>query len=385
MKIKKIIPLKTIKRYVPPISIILFLLISTQLFQSYQFSQIEDIDFVAGLGCDIDTSMEKKIYSIPVLTYDFSDINQPSSILIETKGSSPVEARVNRQLHTGKKFSLGTEKVYVFSKKFAEEGISFVLDGLMKINQVSNSAVVVTTSNDPRDILTLKIPGYPTAPDYMLGLIKSLQSYSYFLNKQTLSTAYIQNSTEGCKFLAPNLDIVNDKIYFTSLSVFDKGKMVSSIPITLMKYVNILRNHSGSGIAAFSLDDNNLLTFNVTSKRKVKCTKNENNTFNFDIDLDVKGSLSNNNTSTIKIGDFPYRKKELEEKIASYMQSSLIDFINIMKTDYKMDLLNLGYIAASKYGRHKITDWDEEILKSTINVNVNFKISRFGLGRIVFD
>ena len=96
-------------------------------------------------------------------------------------------------------------------------------------------------------------------------------------------------------------------------------------------------------------------------------------------------SLSNNNTSTIKIGDFPYRKKELEEKIASYMQSSLIDFINIMKTDYKMDLLNLGYIAASKYGRHKITDWDEEILKSTINVNVNFKISRFGLGRIVFD
>ena len=161
--------------------------------------------------------------------------------------------------------------------------------------------------------------------------------------------------------------------------------MVSSIPITLMKYVNILRNPSGSGIATLSLVDNNLLTFNVTSKRKVKCTKNENNTFNFDIDLDVKGSLSNNNTSTIKIGDFPYRKKELEEKIASYMQSSLIDFINIMKTDYKMDLLNLGYIAASKYGRHKITDWDEEILKSTINVNVNFKISRFGLGRIVFD
>lgn len=385
MKEKKILQFKTLKRYVPPIAIILFLLISTQLFQSYQFSQIEDIDFVAGLGCDIDKSMDRKMYSVPVLVYDFSNITEPSSTLIETKGSTPVEARVNRQLHTGRRFSLGTEKVYVLSKKFAEDGISFLLDGLMKINQVSNSAVVVTTSNDPRDILTLKIPGYQTAPDYMLGLIKSLQSYSYFLNKQTLSTAYIQNSTEGCKFLAPNLDIINDKIYFTSLSVFDKGKMVSSIPIPLMKYLNILRNPSGSGIATFSLDDNNLLTFNVTSKRKVKCTKNEDSTFNFDIDLDIKGSLSNNNASIIKIGDFPYKKKQLEERIASYMQSNLIDFINIMKTDYKMDLLNLGYIAASKYGRHKITNWDEEILKSTINVNVNFKISRFGLGRIIFN
>lgn len=385
MKEKKILQFKTLKRYVPPIAIILFLLISTQLFQSYQFSQIEDIDFVAGLGCDIDKSMDRKMYSVPVLVYDFSNITEPSSTLIETKGSTPVEARVNRQLHTGRRFSLGTEKVYVLSKKFAEDGISFLLDGLMKINQVSNSAVVVTTSNDPRDILTLKIPGYQTAPDYMLGLIKSLQSYSYFLNKQTLSTAYIQNSTEGCKFLAPNLDIINDKIYFTSLSVFDKGKMVSSIPIPLMKYLNILRNPSGSGIATFSLDDNNLLTFNVTSKRKVKCTKNEDSTFNFDIDLDVKGSLSNNNASIIKIGDFPYKKKQLEERIASYMQSTLVDFINTMKTDYKMDLLNLGYIAASKYGRHKIINWDEEILKSTININVNFKISRLGLGRIIFN
>ncbi len=385
MKEKKILQFKTLKRYVPPIAIILFLLISTQLFQSYQFSQIEDIDFVAGLGCDIDKNMDRKMYSVPVLVYDFSNITEPSSTLIETKGSTPVEARVNRQLHTGRRFSLGTEKVYVLSKKFAEDGISFLLDGLMKINQVSNSAVVVTTSNDPRDILTLKIPGYQTAPDYMLGLIKSLQSYSYFLNKQTLSTAYIQNSTEGCKFLAPNLDIINDKIYFTSLSVFDKGKMVSSIPIPLMKYLNILRNPSGSGIATFSLDDNNLLTFNVTSKRKVKCTKNEDSTFNFDIDLDVKGSLSNNNASIIKIGDFPYKKRQLEEKIAVYMQSTLVDFINTMKTDYKMDLLNLGYIAASKYGRHKITNWDEEILKSTININVNFKISRLGLGRIIFN
>lgn len=385
MQEKKIVILKTIKRYSSLILLIISLIILSELYKNNQFSQIEDIDFVAGVGYDIDTNMDKKIYSVPVLVYDFSNGTTVGSTLLEAKGETPVEARVDRQLHSGRKFSLGTEKVYIFSKRVSLDGIELPLDGLMKNNQVSNTAIIITTSNDPKEILTTKISGYPTAPDYILGLVKSLQAYSYFSSKQSLATAYIQNSTEGCKFIAPNMDIVNGKIYFTSMSVFDKGKLVASIPITSMKYINTLRNDRGSGIATFSLDDNNLITFNITFKRKVDCTKNKDDTFNFDINIDVKGSLSNNNTTIIKANSSPDKKKQLEERLESYMESNLIDFIDTMKSDYKMDLLNLGYIAAAKYGRHKITNWDEEILKSSININVNFKINRFGLGRIAFD
>lgn len=381
----KIVMLKTIKRYSSLILLILSLIILSELYKNYQFSQIEDIDFVAGVGYDIDATMDKKIYSVPVLVYDFSKSGSASANLLEAKGETPVEARVNRQLHSGRKFTLGTEKVYVFSKKVSLDGIAVPLDGLMKNNQVSNDALIITTSNDPKEVLTTKIPGYSTAPDYILGLVKSLEAYSYFSSKQSLFTAYIQNSTEGCKFIAPNMDIINDKIYFTSMSVFDKGKLVASIPLSSMKYINTLRNNKGSGIATFSLDDINLLTFTIKFKRKIDCTKNNDGTFNFNINIDVKGSLSNNNTSIIKANSLPSEKKQLEKKIASYMESNLTDFINDMKSDYKMDLLNLGYVAAAKYGRHKVTNWDEEILKSSININVDFKINKFGLGRIAFD
>ncbi len=385
MQEEKIVMLKTIKRYSSLIVLILSLIMLSKLYKNYQFSQIEDIDFVAGVGYDIDTTMDKKIYSIPVLVYDFTKGDTANGILLESKGETPVEARVNRQLHSGRKFTLGTEKVYIFSKKVSLDGIEVPLDGLMKNNQVSNDALIITTSNDPKEILTTKIPGYSTAPDYILGLVKSLEAYSYFSSKQSLFTAYIQNSTEGCKFITPNMDIVNDKIYFTSMSVFDKGKLVASIPLSSMKYINTLRNDKGSGIATFSLDDKNLLTFNITFKRKINCTKSKDGTFNFDINIDVKGSLSNNNTTIIKANSPPSEKRLLEKKLASYMESNLTDFINDMKSDYKMDLLNLGYVAAAKYGRHKVTNWDEEILKSSININVDFKINKFGLGRIAFD
>ena len=53
-----------------------------------------------------------------------------------------------------------------------------------------------------------------------------------------------------------------------------------------------------------------------------------------------------------------------------------------MKTTYELDLLNLGNIAASKFGRNTVADWDEEILKSDIKVSVNFKITKLGIGNI---
>ena len=56
-----------------------------------------------------------------------------------------------------------------------------------------------------------------------------------------------------------------------------------------------------------------------------------------------------------------------------------------MKTTYELDLLNLGNVAAAKFGRNKVANWDEEILKSDINVSVNFKITKLGIGNIILD
>lgn len=356
----------------------------SKLFQENYFVEIEDVDFVAGLGYDLDTSLDKKFYSLPVLIYDYDKSGNTSSHIVDSKGQTPVEARINRQFHSGRKFVLGSEKVYLFSNKISKDGISIQLDGLLNNPQASPSALFITTSNDPKDVLSMKIEGYPTAPDYMSGLIKSLGAYSFFPHNQTISTAFKENCTEGCKFIAPNIDIVSNKLELTSMSVFDKGKMVASIPPKYMKYINTLRSSSGRGIATISYDDKRFISFTVLFNRKIKCNKNIDGTFRFDIDVKFRGQISNNSYYNNLIFS-PSQKKIMEERISNYIKSNLTDFINIMRTEYKMDLLNLGYVAATKYGRNKIENWDTEILNSTINVNVDFTITKLGIGHVNFD
>ncbi len=372
---------KTLRRYIILSIIILCFAGISNLYKHFHFSNIEDIDFVAGIGFDIETSMDKKIFSIPVLVYDFTNPNEITSHILESKGITSTESRIDRQFHSGRKFSLGSEKIYLFSKKISKDGIKPSLNGLLNNTQTNGSAIVVTTSNDPKDVLEMKVPGYSTAPDYIEGLVNSLQSYSHFSNLQQLYNAYIQNSTEGLKFITPNIDIINNKLYLTSMSVFDKGKFVASIPQEQFRNLNMLRNNFSTGITTFLEDDNSYISFNTICKRKVECTKNNDNTFNFDINLKINGQILNNNSSSRLIIS-PYEQKQLEKRISNYFKKNLSGFIYTMKSNYKMDLLNLGYIAATKYGRHKITNWDDEILKSSINVNVDFNINKFGIGNL---
>ncbi|MBV1820656.1 Ger(x)C family spore germination C-terminal domain-containing protein, partial [Bacteroidales bacterium MSK.15.36] len=48
--------------------------------------------------------------------------------------------------------------------------------------------------------------------------------------------------------------------------------------------------------------------------------------------------------------------------------------------EYKIDLLELGRIAAAKYGRRTGVDWDEVVSDSEIDIKVNSKIVTTGKG-----
>ncbi len=51
-----------------------------------------------------------------------------------------------------------------------------------------------------------------------------------------------------------------------------------------------------------------------------------------------------------------------------------------MKYEYKIDCLELGRVAAAKYGREKNNNWDDIVCNSEIKVNVMAKIDRMGRG-----
>lgn len=52
------------------------------------------------------------------------------------------------------------------------------------------------------------------------------------------------------------------------------------------------------------------------------------------------------------------------------------DFIIKMKNEYKVDCLQLGEVAAAKYGRQTGVDWNSIVCNSEIKVNVKVKIEK---------
>jgi len=68
--------------------------------------------------------------------------------------------------------------------------------------------------------------------------------------------------------------------------------------------------------------------------------------------------------------------KEFEEKI--YKES--YEFINKMQNEYKIDVLNLGNVAAAEYGRNTGVNWDEVVSNSEIELDINMRLIRGARG-----
>jgi len=73
--------------------------------------------------------------------------------------------------------------------------------------------------------------------------------------------------------------------------------------------------------------------------------------------------------------------KRFEDDMAKQVEEMCNGFLDKMKNKYKVDLLQLGWIAAAKYGRDTEVDWNEVISKSDIKVNVKVRVDKLGRGQ----
>ncbi|MCS4470495.1 hypothetical protein JQ032_12725 [Clostridium botulinum] len=51
-----------------------------------------------------------------------------------------------------------------------------------------------------------------------------------------------------------------------------------------------------------------------------------------------------------------------------------------MQNEYKVDALNLGSVAAAKYGRNTGVDWNQIVSDSEIELDINMRLIRGGRG-----
>lgn len=341
---------------------------------------VENLDIPVGIGYDLEEISEKNVsYRIPIAIYLFEE-NDISSDILTGKGVSIGLTRENRQAKSNKSFLLGLERVLILSEKTATYGIRPILDILLNNPQINDRAPLVVYKGKAEDILNYKVKGYPNSAEYIEGLIRSAKQFNFFPDRQySLMDAIVRVDAEGRNTLLPYIGIEEKDIKIEGLAIFKQDKMIAKTNIQEAKIINLLKENGVKGILTIQETSKEYIDFYAESKRKVECYK-EGDKFKFIINLNLKGSI-NSNLLYKKLKKDPKVLKKFTSDLEESTKKMCEDFINKkIKNEYKTDVLDLGRVAAAKYGRGKGIDWNKVVNESTIEVNVKVKVDTEGRG-----
>ncbi|MBI6872153.1 Ger(x)C family spore germination protein [Clostridium aciditolerans] len=341
---------------------------------------VENLEIPIGIGYDLKTEGENDVtYSTPIAAYLFETEEVDSEIMVG-KASSIGETRETRQLESSKSFLLGIERIFLFSEQYAEYGIGTAIDILLNNPQINDRAFTLVCKEKAEDILSHKIKGYANSAEFIEGLMKNSKQFNFFPEHQSsLMDVFVRVDAEGRNTLLPYIELKDKNIELTGYAIFKGDKMVLKTNIEEAKIINILKENKVKGILTIQDNSKNYINYYAESKRKVKCYK-ENDKLKFVIDLSLNGSIINNTLYLNLIND-PKVLKKFTKDMEENLKETCENFINNkIKGEYKVDVLDLGRVAAAKYGRGKNIDWNKVIPQSIIEVNVKVKVDTEGRG-----
>ncbi|MBU3129252.1 Ger(x)C family spore germination protein [Clostridium tagluense] len=353
---------------------------------------MEQLNIVAGFGYDIVKELNGNVqYSIPFSIYDFSkrekkgakstdekeEITEQGSSNIKAKASSIGETREQRQLNSSKPIIIGTEKIAIISEEAANYGIKDIINILFANAKTNDSDFFSVCKGKAEDILRFKVEGYPSSADYMEGIIRNSTDYNFLSINYSLWNIYVALDSEGENLVLPYLEIKDEKICITGMALFKGDKMAYVIPMEESKIMNMIREKKGKGILSLQEGPDKYINYDAMVKRKVKCNKTEGK-YEFIIELDFKGDIINN---TLYKDMKKENESEFEQLMEKKIENMCYGFLNKMKNVYKIDCLNLGMVAAAKYGRETGVDWNKEVSNADIKVNVKVEIDKMGIGQ----
>jgi Ger(x)C family germination protein len=346
---------------------------------------VENLEIVSGLGIDIKCKTDNSIeYSVPLSAYVFDESGESSE---NTRISSTIRdgvartlgaTRENRQSISDKQSILGFEKVYVVSENSAVYGIGPIMDILFRNPQLNDTGYFVICKGRARDMLSYKVKGYPSSSDFIEGLLKNEFNYAFFPKNTKITDLYTSLRVEGVNPVIPYIEIGNDGIKISGMALFKDEHMVAKSDFDDSKWLNLMGNDKGRGIVSLQKTSKNYSDFYADSSRKVHVDKIDGK-LHFTIDLRLKGDIVTN-TYFRDLSKNKDVKRAFEKKIDEKVRKNCYLIINKMKNEYKMDCIGLGQYAAARYGRWSNTDWNSEVLNSSIDVNVKASIKSWGRG-----
>ena len=344
-----------------------------------KMENIEELDIAVGIGYSVKEDVDGGIkYIVPINSIIYQEGGMNVSGVKTGRNNTISLTRGERQRKSDRKFFLGTERIYIMDESIAKFGVNNPIETLFKNPVVNDDGYWIICKGKSEDYLKYKVQGYDTPVNYLTGMIRNASSYNFFQKNYRIKDVYLMVGSEGRSLALPYIELKEKGFEITGMAIFNKDKLASVLDIEDSKTMNMLRADKGKGMLTIQGNENDFINYMTKCKRKVKCTK-EGGQYKFVIDLNFKGDVVNN-LMYKKLSSKVEVKEKFEKDMEKKIEGRCNDFIDKMKNQYKVDCLELGRIAAAKYGRDTGVDWNEVICNSDIKVNVKVKVEKVGRG-----
>jgi len=346
------------------------------------YKPVEELGIIAGIGADLyNLSSETVEYGIPISVYNYTTTPTTYNLVFNGMGETIGKTRGDRQSQFNKKFMVGLERVVLLSEDFSEYSIKPLIDIFFANPNVNDTAATVVCKGKAEDLLKLSIPGYTTSSDYIEGMLLNATELNFLSNNNKVMDIYVRMNGEGRNVVLPYIQIIDKMPKITGLALFDKDKMIGKVDMNDVKSLNLLRENNVRGMLSIQKNSKEYIDFYCTSKRKVKCDK-INGKYVFTIDLSVIGDVVSNSLYINMHGDSKVKEK-FQEDMAKTIEAIGKDFIGKIQSEYTVDVLELGRVAAATFGRGTGANWNEIICNSNltkINIKATVKVDNMGRG-----
>lgn len=338
---------------------------------------IEENAISFGIGVDIEKTLKENAnYRITYNIYKFSQDKVYSYNRI-AEASTIGENRQDRQLKIDRSYTADIERMLIISEDMGAYGIDSLVNIFLNNPRLNDKGLIVVCKGKAEDIIKFKVEALPSSAEYIEGIVKESIYYNFYSENYTFLDLFTQLTSEGENIVLPYVEIRNNKIEISGVALFKREKLVQIIDIYESKIMNVLREDKTRGVFSLKRGEQKYVDYNSRVKKKVKCYKDQDK-YNFIIDLNVTGNITSNtlyeelNKKSIK---------NFEEDMAKEIEEKCNAFIKKMQKQYKVDCLELGSVAAAKFGRDSGVDWNEVVSKSSIKVRAKVKVDNVGRGQ----
>ncbi|MEW8955013.1 Ger(x)C family spore germination C-terminal domain-containing protein [Clostridium sp.] len=360
---------------------ILIVSIAIYTFLVYKKSNvpIEDLTIPSISVLDIEKQGNEEVFLIENSTYSYKK-NEPKRKLNPTSSGVTLGiARANYDLTSKGTILPGLQKAILFGENLSESGLNKSMDLFFSTRSYTDLCRCAITRIPGKDLLALDLSGDIDIADFIEGLLKPSFYGTFRSENYRLIDIYAYLSSEGRNLVLPYIDIKNGSPAISGLALFKGDKLTTYLDDEDSKVMNILRENSLKGIISIKESNDKSMDCNVTTYRKVDCTKDSDGKFYFTINITMVGEVSLN-TMYENLSNSPEKIKEAQNKLEDKFKKQCYAFIEDMQTKYKVDCLELGRYVIAKEGRGKNIDWDHIVCNSKIDVNVEIILESFGRG-----